>query len=69
MGYEVGECSSSIGGVPVEKQHKKKSLNPSQLRRSQARIKTFIEKKEQEKQRVEEEQAVLEISCSAFKDS
>ena len=34
--FSTFKCSSAIGGVPVEKQHKKKSLNPSQLRRSQA---------------------------------
>ena len=37
-------------GFPFEKQQKKKSMNPSQLRRSQARIKKFIEKKEMVKQ-------------------
>ena len=44
---------SSLIGLPIKKQQKKKPLNPSQLRRSQARMKLFIEKKEKEKQMVE----------------
>ena len=50
------KCSKLLG-VPAEKQQqRKKPVNPSQLRRSQARMKRFVEKKEKEKQKVEEEQ-------------
>ena len=47
--FATFKCSSQIG-APKETLQKKKLVKPSQLRRSQARMKRFIEKKERDKQ-------------------
>ena len=47
--FATFKCSSQVG-APKETLQRKKSVKPSQLRRSQARMKKFIEKKEKDKQ-------------------